>query len=44
MIVVDGQGLYIKHEEDLKAIKGAFEWANQSVMYDKNLKKIKRGE
>ena len=44
MVVVDGQGINISTDADFYAVKKAFEWQNKAVMYDENMKKIKRGE
>jgi len=44
MVVIAGQGINLNSEDDFNAIRKAFEWQHQSLMYDENLKKIKRGE
>ena len=40
MIVVDGQGLHLRHGDDFKAVKKAFEWSHKDVTYNENLKKM----
>ena len=41
MVVIAGQGIHLKFEDDFNAIRKAFEWQHHSFMYDENLKKIR---
>jgi len=42
MVVVGGQGVHLNEDEDFNAVKKAFNWANQTCAYDKDLRKLNR--
>jgi phosphatidylserine/phosphatidylglycerophosphate/cardiolipin synthase-like enzyme len=41
MVVVEGQGINLRFEDDFNAIRRAFEWEHQDHMYDENMKRIR---